>query len=522
MTAQPTADEFEKDYAPGTGDNQYRFEDDKSIPALLETLNRKIAFIESTSEYAKLRENDDGSVCCIGTLSSHQAGELLAPYRWIELRKGYPVENHAAFSIWKQQPNRRTYKRLVFKPTGLLTPPNFVAADELNTWTGLAFAPDAKGKWDKLADHLQRNVCRGDETQYNYALDWHAQMFRQPHIKPGTAVYVRGDFGVGKTMLAEQVIHKIIGKDHSRVINNANHISGDFNAALDKMLFIWLDECGITPKHADTFFHLIANLTATIQRKGKDIGLSEDFYGRFMVFEDMKRERKSVIRPGDRRFVVCDVASNNKEDAKFFQAIDEQMDDGGLERFLYDLLNRDVCRAKMGKPPRNKAREEQIITSMSSVEEWIYDALMHKRFRYRDGKETLHQEWPDDGFVKTDTIADSYRLWAADVSGNDKASATTVGINLSRLCAVKRKDRGCEHGHARYAYRLSYEANLSNFEKKMQVTIERAEKSTDVEERELRTAAAAAQTLAPAPAPHTGEVITPDFSKRSPRRKGKY
>ena len=49
------------------------------------------------------------------------------------------------------------------------------------------------------------NVCDGIEARFRYVIGWLAQMIQQPQTKPGIALVLRGEEGVGKTLVGEAI-----------------------------------------------------------------------------------------------------------------------------------------------------------------------------------------------------------------------------------------------------------------------------------------------------------------------------
>jgi hypothetical protein len=48
-------------------------------------------------------------------------------------------------------------------------------------------------------------ICKDNEENYNYLVALIADMFQNPGKKPGIAVVIRGDEGVGKSFFVEKL-----------------------------------------------------------------------------------------------------------------------------------------------------------------------------------------------------------------------------------------------------------------------------------------------------------------------------
>ena len=77
----------------------------------------------------------------------------------------------------------------------------------------------------------------------------------------------------------------------------------------------------------------------------------------------------------ERRFNVIEVSDKKMQDRGYFGPIISQMDNGGREAMLYDLLHLDIKQFDPGDFPRTKALFNQIFRTMSSFEKFWYERL---------------------------------------------------------------------------------------------------------------------------------------------------
>ena len=68
---------------------------------------------------------------------------------------------------------------------------------------------------------------------------------------------------------------------------------------------------------------------------------------------------------GDRRWMVVDVADTHKEDHPYFAAIEAEMNNGGTEAMLFELLHRDISK---GPNPRRVIRTEALVMQILMAE----------------------------------------------------------------------------------------------------------------------------------------------------------
>src|SRR3954452_20346991 len=77
----------------------------------------------------------------------------------------------------------------------------------------------------------------------------------------------------------------------------------------------------------------------------------------------------------ERRFVVFDVAEHRKQDKSWFDPLYAEMDTGGLEAMLYDLLTCELDGWHPRQIIRTEALRQQQLRSLSPEEEWWLELL---------------------------------------------------------------------------------------------------------------------------------------------------
>ncbi len=105
---------------------------------------------------------------------------------------------------WLTCHNRREYAGIEFKPIGLDPSPGFY-----NLWQGFSAQP-RQGDCSKFLAHIRDNVAQGDEGHFKWVMGWFAQIFQRPAEKSGTSLVLRGQQGVGKTIIGV-IIGSLLG-----------------------------------------------------------------------------------------------------------------------------------------------------------------------------------------------------------------------------------------------------------------------------------------------------------------------
>jgi hypothetical protein len=126
----------------------------------------------------------------------------------------------------------------------------------------------------------------------------------------------------------------------------------------------------------------------------------------------------------ERRFCVLDVTDSRRQDHGHFAAIRDQLDGGGYEAMLQDLLALDLSRFNIRKVPQTEALQEQTLQSLKPQELWWLDQL-----RSRDW-------WRDQGPTRSASVEKA--VMAMDFSINtlgryNHGSKTKLGIMLGRV-----------------------------------------------------------------------------------------
>jgi hypothetical protein len=134
----------------------------------------------------------------------------------VTIGKGKTSLGHA----WIAHKARRQYSGIEFAPNG-------GREGYYNLWRGFSVEP-RKGDCSKFLAHLEDNVAQGNKEHYNWILGWFAQIVKEPQIKPGTAVVLRGPQGVGKTIVGQ--LFGSLFVDHYELVAEPRYVTGRFNA----------------------------------------------------------------------------------------------------------------------------------------------------------------------------------------------------------------------------------------------------------------------------------------------------
>jgi hypothetical protein len=315
---------------------------------------------------------------------------------------------------WLQNRHRRQYRTIVFAP-------GREVKDAYNLWKG--FACEARpGKCEKFLAHIRDNICSGNPVYNDYLLNWMARCVQKPDTPGEVAVVLRGRMGTGKGVFVKG-FGSLWGR-HFLQITDSKHLVGSFNAHLRDCVVLFADEAFYAgdKKHEAILKGLVTEETIMIEGKGVDAEASPNF-----VHLLMASNSDWVVPAGadERRYFVLDVGDTNIQNAAYFRAIREELDQGGREALLHMLMTRDISEFDVRQFPKTEALQEQKLMSMSHEEQWWFEKLM-------DGRLCRNIEgWPVE-VLKSDLQTD-YLYWCEQQKIMRRANATALGKFLKRV-----------------------------------------------------------------------------------------
>lgn len=304
----------------------------------------------------------------------------------------------SATQIWKDSKDRRQYAGIGFSPG------NDVSGI-YNLWRGFAVEP-RQGDCSLFWRHLESVICRGNETHHRYVRKWLAHMVQRPAELPGVAIVIRGAQGTGKTIFVD-MIGKLVGQ-HYLMLTRMEQLTGKFTSHLKDSLLVCANEAvwGGDKQGEGALKALITDPQTTVEGKGKDLYPVQN-YKRLIVTTN---EQWAVpMAMDDRRFLVLEASDRHKEDKPYFAALARQMEDGGLQALMHDLLHEDLSGFDFRTKPRSSHGFDIQLRSAEPLVRWWFEKLHigvsepdleelggeFTDWRQEQKKEDLHQEYLD-------------------------------------------------------------------------------------------------------------------------------
>jgi hypothetical protein len=334
-------------------------------------------------------------------------GDLRALYmnRRIEVGrddKDNPIMRPVA-DVWLQHAERQQFIRgVIFDPSSTAAPDGF-----LNLWQGFVVQPRA-GPWSLMKAHIRDVICCGDPKRYSYLIRWLARMVQRPAKQGEVAVVMRGGEGTGKGTLA-RAMTRILGQ-HALAISNSKHLTGNFNAHLRDCVFLFADEAFYAgdKQHVGVLKSIITEPYLTIEGKFQNTVQTPNFLHLMMASNEEWVVPASLDA---RRFFVLEISSARKDDHAYFAAIWQEMDAGGYEAMLHDLLHLDLTTFNVRRVPVTDGLQQQRKLSLGTTEAWWSDVL-HRGYVFRSklGLDAIFGQWYDE--VTTELLFASYTEFA--------------------------------------------------------------------------------------------------------------
>jgi hypothetical protein len=240
-------------------------------------------------------------------------------------------------TYWIGHRKRRGYEGVDLVPNA----PQELADGKLNLWRGFGVVPK-KGDWPLLSRHVHDVLAGGDVKAAEYILRWGAWSLQNPGVRAEAALAFQAGKGSGKGVFL-RAVGRCFG-EHGMQITNQEHLVGRFNGHLRSCLFLFVDEAfWAGDKRGESVLKgLITEPTLTIEQKGID---AVQWPNRLHVAMAANAEWVVPASAGERRYAVfkcADTYVRGRCDADvaraYFKALHRELDNGGLEAMLYDLL----------------------------------------------------------------------------------------------------------------------------------------------------------------------------------------
>lgn len=289
-------------------------------------------------------------------------------------KNGNPTYSPAG-KWWLEHRMRRQYRSVVFRPNAA------VDEREWNIWQGLAVTPKP-GDWSLLRRLIVEGLASGDESLADYIIRWSAYAVQHPERQAEVALTLIGGKGTGKSTFG-RIMCRIFGQ-HGVAVAGEKSLTGNFNKHLHGCAMLLADEA-VPPGNrnaAGLVKNFITDPTIMVEPKGVDsfpapnrlkvIIASNNTY----VVDASDDERRYAVLNVSSRLAAPPGAGADDERVRFWRDLRAEIDGGGLEAFLHDLLALDLGDwHPRYDVPQTSALNEQRAASLKGFDRIWFDAL---------------------------------------------------------------------------------------------------------------------------------------------------
>lgn len=320
---------------------------------------------------------------------------------------------------WLKQPDRRQFDGVTFAP-GQETPGLY------NLWKGFNVTP-ASGNWSRMRAHIAEVICGCNCEIERWVLAWLADLVQHPERQAEVALVMRGTRGTGKGVFGRAIGH--VCSPHFVHVANPRHLLGNFNAHLQDAIVVFADEVFLAgDQQAEGVLKMIiTEPMIPIERKHRDVVSSKNVIHLIIASNDTW-----VVPAGhdERRYAVLDVAPTHAQDHGYFEAIDQELRNGGYAAMLYDLQRLSFSDVNLREPPMTAALFEQKLHSLEPAQRWWYDKLM--KGSLRSGIYSADEGWPPT-ILRGDLQRDYLAAMKEIGRSRDRSTETELGMKLRDL-----------------------------------------------------------------------------------------
>jgi hypothetical protein len=267
---------------------------------------------------------------------------------------------------WLDHPKRRQYEGITFEPNQ----PEVINGS-FNMWRGFA-VPSIKGDWSLIREHIKIVLADGNDDVAEWIINWIGWCVQNPHRAVGTAVVLKGGKGTGKSVIGN-LVRSFFGQ-HGLQLSSVQQFVGNFNSHLRDACFVFLDEAfwGGDKANDGQLKRLITEPDLFIEAKHRQ-GITVTNMLKIMMASN---ERWVVpATQGERRYAVFNVSGTKQGDRDWFDNLLKQIQSGGAEAMLYDLLHMDLKGFNPRIIPVTPALLEQQEEGLSPLDAWFRKIL---------------------------------------------------------------------------------------------------------------------------------------------------
>lgn len=408
----------------------------------LKSLNERFAQLEAPCQPCVTIRISDGKALASTDLTNLLSSEVVVSG---VNNKGDP--NYiSASTYWKGDAFKKIYRKIAFtsKP---------VSEDTYNLFTGFGVKPK-QGKCEKILNHIEEVLCAGNKVNslaFIKKTAWEVQNIGEPSRVP---VLLKSEqHQTGKGIYLEKICLPMFGNSGFKP-EGLEQLIGRFNDPMRGKAFIYLDEVLFAGdiKSADKIKSLVTAKYLGIESKGLQtvqapIGVN--------LYLTTNHEGAAYIEELDERYWILEVSPDKYGDDEYFKELLEEVENGGLQAFLYYLLNLDVSDFLPWRdvPKDNEFKDKMIRDSVNPYDarKWVEECC-HARMILgleiktdnTNGVKCPYEPWETGTEYENGLFLIAYTNWQKTVRSSSDPKPTksnSFGELLNNLGFIARVDK---------------------------------------------------------------------------------
>ena len=402
-------------------------------PSSLQNIQSKFSIFNGDGEFLMVDNDEIADVKAarritgISFYKKQQANIKLR--RYIEAQGFQDNPTKLIEQFW-HSPNTHEYKLTAFSPLN-------TALDTINYWMDSPVIP-IHGNWDLVRDFLLNDICDNNLVVYEYVIHFLAHMLQFPEVKPGIMLVLLGGQGTGKGTLFKLLKH--VWPKTTLMVNQVDHVTGNFNAALELHYVVCMDEALFAgdKKALDRLKSLITEPTCRIEQKYQP-SRSIDSYHRFIAASN--HDRFANIELDDRRFLFIRPSNKHQNNFTYFDQVHQALENPTvISAFVYHLATLDLTHFNVRNRPKTTEHTNQKVQSLTGFSRYWFEVLHSGSLTGQDDFQL--SEWTNPKFVSTSTLLTNYRVFDRNSERYETTQAQSIARDLERFCPSAVATRG--------------------------------------------------------------------------------
>jgi hypothetical protein len=281
---------------------------------------------------------------------------VLAPYK---------IGDERFVNIWMEDPERRTYEKIVFDPK------NKCPKNHYNEFRGFKYDRDIKYRIEELEPIMKvLNHVLGNHI--NFFLDWAGWIVQKPYKKTGVAILLYSEMhGVGKNSAIELLMKILEG--YTAKLESIDDIKKNFNSHFANKLLCYGDEIKARAKDlSNDIKNIITRTEINVEKKGIDTKKTKDYLNYIITTNN---ELTLTIEESDRRIEAIE-CPNVKLDQNVYKNFYESLENEDLIiKFTKFLKEREI--PDVLEPTKSEYKQRLIMQTLPA-----YIQMVYKEYEY--------------------------------------------------------------------------------------------------------------------------------------------